>query len=104
MSTTLIRWRSLAWVLPAMVLLLVFVYYPIVENLRLSLPVRDALLSGEIPNFNRSGPGSRSEQPTISGEAHRFVVVMRHRVRSFWQRRNLLAIVFQIPNHEPLAL
>lgn len=37
MSTTLIRWRSLAWVLPAMVLLLVFVYYPIVENLRLSL-------------------------------------------------------------------
>ncbi len=37
MSTTLMRWRSLAWVLPAMVLLLVFVYYPIVENLRLSL-------------------------------------------------------------------
>ena len=37
MSTTLIRWRSLAWVLPAMVLLLVFVYYPIVDNLRLSL-------------------------------------------------------------------
>ena len=37
MSTTLMRWRSLAWVLPAMVLLLVFVYYPIVDNLRLSL-------------------------------------------------------------------
>jgi raffinose/stachyose/melibiose transport system permease protein len=31
------RWRSLVWVLPAMALLLVFVYYPIVENLRLSL-------------------------------------------------------------------
>ena len=31
------RWRSLAWVLPALVLLLVFVYYPIVDNLRLSL-------------------------------------------------------------------
>lgn len=37
MSTTSIRWRSLAWILPAMGLLLVFVYYPIVENLRLSL-------------------------------------------------------------------
>ena len=37
MSTTLMRWRSLAWVLPALVLLLVFVYYPIVDNLRLSL-------------------------------------------------------------------
>jgi raffinose/stachyose/melibiose transport system permease protein len=37
MSTTSTRWRALAWVLPAMVLLLVFVYYPIVENLRLSL-------------------------------------------------------------------
>ena len=31
------RWRSWAWVLPALMLLLVFVYYPIVENLRLSL-------------------------------------------------------------------
>jgi raffinose/stachyose/melibiose transport system permease protein len=31
------RWRSWAWVLPALALLLVFVYYPIVENLRLSL-------------------------------------------------------------------
>jgi raffinose/stachyose/melibiose transport system permease protein len=37
MSTTSLRWRQLAWVLPALVLLLVFVYYPIVENLRLSL-------------------------------------------------------------------
>jgi raffinose/stachyose/melibiose transport system permease protein len=37
MSTTLMRWRSLAWVVPALVLLLVFVYYPIVDNLRLSL-------------------------------------------------------------------
>lgn len=31
------RWRSWAWVLPALALLLVFVYYPIVDNLRLSL-------------------------------------------------------------------
>lgn len=31
------RWRTWAWVLPAVVLLIVFVYYPIVENLRLSL-------------------------------------------------------------------
>lgn len=37
MRTTWMRWRSLAWVLPALVLLLVFVYYPIVDNLRLSL-------------------------------------------------------------------
>ncbi|HUR07654.1 MAG TPA: sugar ABC transporter permease [Nonomuraea sp.] len=31
------RWRAWAWVLPAVVLLLVFVYYPIADNLRLSL-------------------------------------------------------------------
>lgn len=31
------RWKSWVWVLPALALLLVFVYYPIVENLRLSL-------------------------------------------------------------------
>ncbi|MBT2233863.1 carbohydrate ABC transporter permease [Nonomuraea sp. NEAU-A123] len=31
------RWRTWAWVLPAVVLLLVFVYYPIADNLRLSL-------------------------------------------------------------------
>ena len=31
------RWRSWVWVLPALALLLVFVYYPIVDNLRLSL-------------------------------------------------------------------
>ena len=31
------RLHTLVWVLPAMALLLVFVYYPIVENLRLSL-------------------------------------------------------------------
>ena len=37
MNTIRTRWRSLAWVLPALVLLLVFVYYPIVDNLRLSL-------------------------------------------------------------------
>ncbi|HEX3003103.1 MAG TPA: sugar ABC transporter permease [Angustibacter sp.] len=37
MKHTLTRWRSWIWVLPALVLLLVFVYYPIVENLRLSL-------------------------------------------------------------------
>lgn len=30
------RWRGLVWVLPALTLLLVFVYYPIVENVRLS--------------------------------------------------------------------
>jgi raffinose/stachyose/melibiose transport system permease protein len=36
-NRTLKRWRSWLWVLPALVLLLVFVYYPIFENLRLSL-------------------------------------------------------------------
>nr|WP_240942474.1 sugar ABC transporter permease [Planosporangium thailandense] len=30
------RWRTLVWVAPAVALLLVFVYYPIVENVRLS--------------------------------------------------------------------
>ncbi|MEU7852426.1 sugar ABC transporter permease [Nonomuraea sp. NPDC049141] len=35
--TVLRRWRTWAWVLPAVVLLLVFVYYPIADNLRLSL-------------------------------------------------------------------
>jgi raffinose/stachyose/melibiose transport system permease protein len=37
MNRTLTRWRSWVWVLPAVLLLLVFVYYPIVENFRLSL-------------------------------------------------------------------
>jgi raffinose/stachyose/melibiose transport system permease protein len=37
MSVTWMRWRSLVWVLPALLLLVVFVYYPIVDNLRLSL-------------------------------------------------------------------
>ncbi len=37
MKLTLKRWRSVVWILPALVLLLVFVYYPVVENLRLSL-------------------------------------------------------------------
>jgi raffinose/stachyose/melibiose transport system permease protein len=35
-STVLNRWRTLVWVTPAVALLLVFVYYPIVENIRLS--------------------------------------------------------------------
>lgn len=33
---TLGAWRTWVWVLPAVVLLLVFVYYPIVDNIRLS--------------------------------------------------------------------
>jgi raffinose/stachyose/melibiose transport system permease protein len=36
------RWRTWAWVLPAVVLLLVFVYYPVVENVRLSFFSWDA--------------------------------------------------------------
>ena len=36
MTTLLNRWRTLVWVTPAVALLLVFVYYPIVENVRLS--------------------------------------------------------------------
>lgn len=36
MSNRLARWRSLVWVVPAVVLLVVFVYYPVVENVRLS--------------------------------------------------------------------
>jgi raffinose/stachyose/melibiose transport system permease protein len=36
MRYRLTRWGSLAWVVPAVVLLLVFVYYPVVENVRLS--------------------------------------------------------------------
>ncbi len=36
MTATLVRWRSWAWVLPAVLLLLVFVYYPVLENVRLS--------------------------------------------------------------------
>ncbi len=36
-STRLGRWSMLLWVAPAVVLLTVFVYYPVVENLRLSL-------------------------------------------------------------------
>jgi raffinose/stachyose/melibiose transport system permease protein len=36
MTQTLRRWRTWVWVLPAVVLLGVFVYYPIVDNIRLS--------------------------------------------------------------------
>ncbi|MEV0146238.1 MULTISPECIES: sugar ABC transporter permease [unclassified Nonomuraea] len=36
MGALLTRWRAWIWVLPAVALLLVFVYYPIVDNLRLS--------------------------------------------------------------------
>ncbi|MDP9221547.1 MAG: sugar ABC transporter permease, partial [Actinomycetota bacterium] len=36
MTHQLNRWRTWVWVLPAVVLLVVFVYYPIVDNIRLS--------------------------------------------------------------------
>jgi raffinose/stachyose/melibiose transport system permease protein len=36
MTALLTRWRTLVWATPAVALLLVFVYYPIVENVRLS--------------------------------------------------------------------
>jgi raffinose/stachyose/melibiose transport system permease protein len=36
-TTRIGRWSMLLWVAPAIVLLAVFVYYPVVENLRLSL-------------------------------------------------------------------
>jgi raffinose/stachyose/melibiose transport system permease protein len=36
MSRTLRRWEAWVWVLPAVVLLGVFVYYPIIDNIRLS--------------------------------------------------------------------
>ena len=36
MSHTLRRWGTWAWVAPGLALLLVFVYYPVVENVRLS--------------------------------------------------------------------
>lgn len=36
MKQSLQRWRTWLWVLPAVVLLIVFVYYPIVDNVRLS--------------------------------------------------------------------
>jgi raffinose/stachyose/melibiose transport system permease protein len=36
-NRTLNRWRTWVWVLPAVILLVVFVYYPIVDNIRLSL-------------------------------------------------------------------
>jgi raffinose/stachyose/melibiose transport system permease protein len=36
MSLALNRWRTWLWVLPGLTLLLVFVYYPVVENIRLS--------------------------------------------------------------------
>ena len=36
MTALISRWRTLVWVAPAVALLVVFVYYPIVENVRLS--------------------------------------------------------------------
>jgi raffinose/stachyose/melibiose transport system permease protein len=42
MTRALHRWRTWVWVLPSLVLLLVFVYYPVVENIRLSFYTWDA--------------------------------------------------------------
>jgi raffinose/stachyose/melibiose transport system permease protein len=36
MTRSIQRWRTWLWVLPAVVLLIVFVYYPILDNIRLS--------------------------------------------------------------------
>lgn len=36
MNRAMERWRTWVWVLPAVVLLVVFVYYPIIDNVRLS--------------------------------------------------------------------
>jgi raffinose/stachyose/melibiose transport system permease protein len=42
MTSSLRRWGTWAWVAPGLLLLLVFVYYPVVENLRLSFFSWDA--------------------------------------------------------------
>lgn len=42
MTGTRKHWRSWAWVLPVLVLLVVFVYYPVVDNIRLSFYSWDA--------------------------------------------------------------
>jgi raffinose/stachyose/melibiose transport system permease protein len=42
MTRTLQRWRTWAWVLPSVTLLLVFVYYPVADNVRLSFYSWDA--------------------------------------------------------------
>ena len=42
MNVVLRRWGTWVWVLPAVLLLLVFVYYPVVENVRLSFFSWDA--------------------------------------------------------------
>jgi raffinose/stachyose/melibiose transport system permease protein len=41
-TVALRRWQTWTWVLPAVILLLVFVYYPVVENIRLSFFSWDA--------------------------------------------------------------
>jgi raffinose/stachyose/melibiose transport system permease protein len=47
-TTRLGRWSMLLWVLPAVLLLVLFVYYPVVENLRLSLYRWDAFSPREV--------------------------------------------------------
>lgn len=42
MTRTLHRWQTWVWVLPGLALLLVFVYYPVVDNIRLSFYSWDA--------------------------------------------------------------
>lgn len=42
------RWSAMLWVAPAVLLLVVFVYYPIVENVRLSLYKWDAFSPQEV--------------------------------------------------------
>ena len=42
------RWSAVLWVMPAVLLLVVFVYYPIVENVRLILYKWDAFSPQEV--------------------------------------------------------
>jgi raffinose/stachyose/melibiose transport system permease protein len=42
MTLAMKRWQTWTWVLPAVALLLVFVYYPVIENIRLSFFSWDA--------------------------------------------------------------
>lgn len=48
MTRTRGRWGTWAWVAPGLILLLVFVYYPVVENIRLSLYSWDAFAPAPI--------------------------------------------------------
>ena len=75
MTSRLGRWSTLLWVAPAVVLLVVFVYYPVIDNVRLSLFRWNAFSPREVWVGPRQLPGA-GRRPDLLEFA-----VQQHRLR-----------------------